>query len=89
MKKGVYPMQEDQIDQQRRLIEQTYYIYKHKDSPLEWDSKTFKNLEKSIGIIIDFSIKNDLQNMNHEIRTPLNAIPGFGQLAKFSAGNDK
>ncbi|MCU7939833.1 MAG: transporter substrate-binding domain-containing protein [gamma proteobacterium symbiont of Bathyaustriella thionipta] len=63
MKKGVYPMKGGQVDPQRRLLEQTYYIYKHKDSPLQWDGKTFKNLDTSVGIIIDFSIKNDLQQM--------------------------
>lgn len=80
MEKGVYPMKDNQVDQTRRLIEQTYYIYKRKDSPLQWDGTKFTNLEKSIGIIIDFSIKNDLQKMklNYEeapsILTNLNKL---------------
>lgn len=63
MKKGVYPMKGNQVDQQRRLTEQTYFLYKRKDSPLNWDGKNFTHLQKPIGIIIDFSVKNDLQKM--------------------------
>ena len=60
---GVYPLREGMPDADRRLLTQTYYIYKHKDSPLNWDGKSFSNLSKPVSAMTRFSVVKDLKKM--------------------------
>ena len=67
MNLGVYPMKNEKVDESRRLLSQTYYIYKHEDSPLEWDGKSFSHLKGVLGTIIGFSINKDLEKKGLQV----------------------
>ena len=60
-KYGVYPLKDGKQDVDRRLLTQTYYIYKHKDSPLNWDGKSFSHLSKPVSAMTKFSVVKDLK----------------------------
>jgi len=61
LKIGVYPMRKGQPDTNRRLMTQSYFLYKRKKSPLQWDGKSFTNLDGTIGAINGYAIVGDLK----------------------------
>lgn len=61
LKIGVYPMKNGKPDQERRLINNSYVLYKLKDSPLEWDGSKFTNLNGPVGAAIGYAIVGDLK----------------------------
>jgi len=67
LKVGVYPMRNGQPDTNRRLMTQSYFLYKRKNSPLQWDGNTFTNLVGTIGVINDYAVVGDLKDMNIEV----------------------
>lgn len=60
---GVYPMKNGEPDPAKRLMRNSYVLYKLKNSQVEWDGKTFKNLTKPIGATASYSIVGDLKEM--------------------------
>lgn len=60
---AVYPMKNNKPDPDKRLMRNTYVLYKLKNSPVEWDGKMFKNLTKPIGATVSYSIVGDLKAM--------------------------
>jgi len=74
---GIYPMKGGKPDPSRKIMDQSYILYKRKDSPLQWDGKAFSNLYGSIGVIIQYAIVEDLRKMGvsvSETRTHLNSL---------------
>lgn len=59
---GVYPSINGKPDGNRRIATLSYYIYKMKDSPLNWDGKNFTgiNTSETIGANSGYSVINDL-----------------------------
>jgi len=77
LKIGVYPMKDGKPDADRKIVTQSYFLFKRKDSPLLWNGQYFSNLNGSIGVIIDYAITGDLQKMGidvFEARTQLNNL---------------
>jgi len=64
---GVYPMSKGELDLSKKLMTQSYVLYKPKDSTLAWNGKNFENLNGAIGAIINYSIVADLKKMNVKV----------------------
>lgn len=64
---GVFPMKNGQPDSARRIMQQSYVLYKRAQSPLTWDGEHFGNLSGPLGSIIDYAIVEDLQDHNVEV----------------------
>lgn len=64
---GQYPMKDGQPDNNRRITTFSYYIYKLKDSPLDWDGNQFINLDGAIGGNAGYSIVDDLRKQGIEV----------------------
>jgi len=65
---GVYPEIKGVPDGRRRIATLSYYIYKKKGSPLNWDGNSFSGIDKSdirnsIGANTGYSVVHDLKNM--------------------------
>ncbi|HOV13147.1 MAG TPA: transporter substrate-binding domain-containing protein [Spirochaetota bacterium] len=67
LKLGQYPMKNGTIDGSRRIGAVSYFLYKLEDSPLEWDGKTIKNVDKEIGANLGFSVAEDLRKMGYQV----------------------
>jgi polar amino acid transport system substrate-binding protein len=65
---GVLPMKEGKVDETRSMFLASYFFYKIKTSPLEWDGKVLKNLEGSIGASRGYSIVSDLKQMGYHVQ---------------------
>ncbi len=63
MEIGRYPWRGGKVDTRRRLTIIRYSLYKHKQSKLGWDGKTFSNLAGKIGAPRAYSIVGDLEKM--------------------------
>jgi polar amino acid transport system substrate-binding protein len=77
---GQYPMKDGQLDTSRRLLTISYYIYKMKDSPLDWDGKQFINLDGIIGANAGYSIVDDLRNRGIEVEEAKTTEQNFEKL---------
>ena len=63
----VYPMKDGEVDPNKRLMSMTYFLYKLKDSPLQWDGTRFQNLDEEIGANVGFSIVDDLKKIGVDV----------------------
>ncbi|MBF0227208.1 MAG: transporter substrate-binding domain-containing protein [Desulfobacterales bacterium] len=60
---GVYPTKKNgEIDTNRKTRDTAYYLYKNKNSNVEWNGKDFINLNGSIGAPIGWAVVSDLKN---------------------------
>ena len=80
-KQGVYPKKNNIIDTDRRVYNSSYYLYIHRDSKVQWNGSTFKNLNDAIGAELGFSIINNLKEWGAEVRTFPKAEACFKLLA--------
>ena len=65
---GVYPATSGLPDRKRRIATLSYYIYKKKGSPLNWNGRRFTGIDKSdirnsIGANTGYSVVNDLEKL--------------------------
>lgn len=67
LKIGVYPMKEGKPDADRQIMSSSYFLYKRKVSPLQWDGENFSYLSGPIGIILGYAIGADLERMGVQI----------------------
>lgn len=74
---GVYPMKNSEPDAAKRLMSNSYALYKMKNSPVQWDGKQFKYLTKPIGAAASYSIVGDLKEMG------VNVVESYTQLDAF------
>ncbi len=68
-----YPMKNDKLDNSKRLNDgNSYYIYRHIDTPLRWDGKKFIGIG-SVAAMDKYAVIEDLQkHPNIEIKTYTN-----------------
>lgn len=80
MKLGVYPMTENQPDPTRQIMSQSYYLYKKKGAPIEWDGNKFHQITGPIGITHGYSITYDLTEMGIEYEESASQYIGLKKL---------
>ncbi len=80
LKNGQYPMKDGKLDGSRRLVTIAYYVYKVKDSPLDWDGKQFINLNGVIGANAGYSIVDDLRKKGVEVEEAKSTEQNFEKL---------
>jgi polar amino acid transport system substrate-binding protein len=81
MELGVYPMRGDTADSDRRLVSQSYYIYTLRNAGPQWDGKRFSDLQGPVGVVIDFSAKQDLEDMGLAVETAPDTLTNLRKLA--------
>lgn len=67
MEFGQYPMKNGKADPERRIATSAYVIYKHKNSDLAWDGKTFKVKGNRVGATLGYSVVGDLKKAGLEV----------------------
>ncbi|MCG7497247.1 transporter substrate-binding domain-containing protein [Vibrio sp. Of7-15] len=80
MKIGVYPMLDSQPDPTRQIMSQSYYLYKRKGAPIEWDGSKFHQITGPIGITRGYSITYDLTAMGIEYEESVSQYVGLKKL---------
>lgn len=80
LQSGQYPMKDGQPDSNRRIITISYYVYKMKDSLLDWDGTQFLNLNGAIGANTGYSIVGDLRNKGIEVEEAKETEQNFEKL---------
>lgn len=63
---GLYPMQGDKPDNSKRMLDESYTIYKVKGGQVDWDGKTLK-VNGSIGAQLGFSVVEQLKGMGLKV----------------------
>lgn len=83
---AVFPKAEGSIDASMALGVMTYYVYRRKDSPLDWDGRRFTQLgDKKIGVQSGFVFITDrLQQLNVRYDDGAKALDPT--MAKLAAG---
>lgn len=63
LENGVYPLRNGKADHNRRIATLGYYIYKMKNSPVQWNGRKFSGLKKSdrVGANSGYSVVKDLE----------------------------
>jgi polar amino acid transport system substrate-binding protein len=64
---GVYPMKNGESDQGKQIATFSYILYKRRDSPLGWDGISLTDINGPIGVIMGYSIADDLRTMGAKI----------------------
>ena len=65
---GAYPMFHGEVDEGRKVMQQSYVLYKPKGSPLAWDGVEFSALEGVIGVDAGYTIVKDLRKLGVEVQ---------------------
>lgn len=72
-KYAVYPSKDGKLDRNRRLSDgKSYYIYKNRNSTINWDGKIFTKVDGAVGSVSGFAVIDDLKKHNNikiEIRS--------------------
>jgi len=61
MQAGVYPMKDSQANPLMKTRDNTYFLYKHKQSSLSWDGVTLSGLKSGIYAPLGWAIVDDLR----------------------------
>jgi len=72
-----------QLDTSRYLLNQTYYIYKRKDSDISFAEGKISGLEKPVGAMISFSIVKKLEKLGYKVEESYGVV---ANLQKLKAG---
>lgn len=80
---GVYPTKSGKPDESRKIMSQSYFLYKKKDSQLSWDGTKMANLEGSIGAIHGYAIVKHLQEKGIAVES---VSSQWSNLMKLSSG---
>ncbi len=67
MQAGVYPMKNGEPDTDKRIAVFSYVLYKRRDSRLGWDGKILTDINGPIGVIMGYSIAEDLKQIGSDI----------------------
>jgi polar amino acid transport system substrate-binding protein len=71
LKLGAYPMRGGKVDPVRKSRDSAYYLYTLNTLPLNWDGRSFANLEQmkkqTIGVPLGWSIVSDLRRMDIDL----------------------
>ncbi|MDK2126137.1 substrate-binding periplasmic protein [Parachitinimonas caeni] len=76
-----YPMKQGAADGNRRIATLSYYLYRRKDSPVDWDGKQISGVVGNIGVNLGWSISKDLAAKGHGIEEALGSQQNFSKLA--------
>ncbi len=82
LKIGAYPLKKGIVDSSRRITDIAYFLYKLKDSKLDWDGKVFSNLNGMIGAPFGYSIIGDLEKMGIKVDAVGNTEKNLDKLVK-------
>ncbi|QDQ25796.1 amino acid ABC transporter substrate-binding protein [Chitinimonas arctica] len=63
MEMGHFPMSGDKPDGSKRMLDDSYSLYRLKGSNVEWDGKAIKNAQSAIGAQSGFSIVDQLKGL--------------------------
>ncbi len=77
---GEFPSKEGQVDETRCMYVNSYFFYKLKTSPLDWDGKVLKNLKGAIGVPRGYSVVSDLKQMGYQIAESDDARKDFRRM---------
>ncbi|WP_137937861.1 hypothetical protein [Chitinivorax sp. B] len=64
---SVYPMKDGKPDSSRRMMFDSYSLYRLKGSPVSWDGNTFQGLEGPVGTQLGYSITDMLKLADIEV----------------------
>ncbi len=78
-KYGYYPMVDGKVDTERRLIDQSYSLFRRKGGAASWDGTSFSNLDK-IGAQIGYSIIDLLKSHSLVVAETASVQRGFSLL---------
>ncbi|WP_137937232.1 transporter substrate-binding domain-containing protein [Chitinivorax sp. B] len=67
MDMGHYPMAGDKPDNSKRMLDDSYSLYRLKGGTVEWDGKTIKHADAGIGAQSGFSIVDQLKGMGVKV----------------------
>ncbi|GGA94200.1 substrate-binding periplasmic protein [Agarivorans gilvus] len=86
---GRYPMKNDQLDVSRKIMSQSYALYKHKDSPLQWDGQALTNLNGDIGAVRGYAVIGTIEGLGvsvYEVSSQMNGLMMLkaGRIAAFA-----
>jgi polar amino acid transport system substrate-binding protein len=75
-------MKNGEPDAAKRLMSNSYVLYKMKNSPVQWDGKQFSYLIKPIGAAAAYSIVSDLKEMGVNVMESYTQSDAFKILIK-------
>ena len=78
---GVYPMKNGAIDTSRAYSLFSYFLYKQKGSPVEFDGTKIKNLQGPIGVARGYSIGPELTARGYLLEETTGPMQGFVMLS--------
>lgn len=81
LKIGSYPMRAGTPDASRKIMNQSYFLYKQKDSPLQWDGKKLSCLNGPVGAVIEYAIVGDLKKMGVQVDETTSQLSNLKKLA--------
>ncbi len=64
---AVYPMTVDKVDISKRMLIDSYSLYRLKGSKVEWDGKVFKPDDAIVGAQTGFSVVDQLKSLNLKV----------------------
>ncbi|MGI0116261.1 substrate-binding periplasmic protein [Zooshikella sp. RANM57] len=64
---GVYPFKNGHIDVSRKMISNSYHLFKLKDASVTWNGHSFQNLNGPLGATLGFSIVDTLNEMGIDV----------------------
>lgn len=65
---GVWPQKDGKPDDTRDMFSSSYFFYKLRSSPLQWDGMSLTNLKGPIGASRGYSVVQDLKQMGCEVQ---------------------
>lgn len=69
------------VDTTKRITTISYYLYKNKEQPLDWDGQSFKFLNGKIGAPFGYSIIKDLRKKGVVVEESLSSYTNLKKLA--------
>ena len=86
---GLYPMKNGLPDGSRKIMSQSYFLYKRKNSPLQWDGKELTKLNGDIGAVRGYAVVGTIKGLGvqvHEVRSQYNGLMmlNAGRIAAFA-----
>ncbi len=64
---GRYPMKDGQLDLSRRMLDESYHLYRRKGSAVTWDGAQLRPLSGKVGAQAGFSIVGVLRKLGAEV----------------------
>lgn len=75
-----YPMRDGQPDTARRITRLSYYLYRLRHAPVDWDGQKIQGLQGPVGVNFGWSIGKDLREQGIAVEEALNTQQNFDKL---------